>query len=77
MRIACLQALPQLAHHIRVEQKYRVRVRHTARRAVASPEQVAAHECHKAHLIKTREEIERIKRALLASCDARPQSLSL
>ena len=67
--------LSQLAHHIRLEQKYRVRVRHTARRAVASPEQVAAHECHKAHLIKAREEIEKIKNTLLAQSDAQPQSL--
>ncbi|KAF8267487.1 hypothetical protein EI94DRAFT_1730452 [Lactarius quietus] len=51
----------KLAHHIRVEQKYRVR-------------QVAAHECHKAHLIKTRAEIESIKRTLLALCDSPPQS---
>jgi hypothetical protein len=64
----------KLAHHIRVEQKYRVRVRHTARRAVASPEQVAAHEYNKARLIKVRDEIEGIKRTLLALCDARPLS---
>ena len=75
MRVECLNVLLQLAHYIRIEQKYRVRVRHTARRTVASPEQVAAHECHKAQLLKAREEIERIKRTLLASCDARPQSL--
>ena len=61
--------LSQLAHHIRVEQKYRVRVRHTGRRAVASPEQVAAHEYNKARLIKVREEIEGIKRTLLSLCD--------
>ena len=52
-----------------------MRVRHTARRAVASPEQVAAHECHKTHLIKAREEIEKIKCMLLALCDGQPQSL--
>ena len=52
---------PQLAHHIRVEQKYRARVRHSARRAVVSPEQAAAHEYHKAVLGKVREDIEAIK----------------
>ncbi|KAH8994613.1 hypothetical protein EDB92DRAFT_2102576 [Lactarius akahatsu] len=62
----------KLAHHIRIEQKYRVRVRHTARRAVASPEQVAAHEYNKGRLVKVRGEIEEIKRTLLALCDPRP-----
>lgn len=62
----------KLAHHIRVEQKYRARVHHTAQRDVASPEQVAAHGYNKFRLIKVREEIEGIKRTLLASCDARP-----
>jgi len=55
---------PQLAHHIRVEQKYRARVRHSARRAIASPEQAAAHEYHKAVLGKVREDIETIKHAM-------------
>jgi len=67
----------KLAHHIRVEQKSRARVRHNARRAVASPEQVAAHECHKAQLIKARGEIEKIKHTLLALCDARPLSCEM
>ncbi|KAH9174396.1 hypothetical protein EDB89DRAFT_569248 [Lactarius sanguifluus] len=65
----------KLAHHIRIEQKYRVRVRHTARRAVASPEQVAAHEYNKARLVKVRGEIEEIKRTLLALCDPRRHPL--
>ncbi|KAH8984183.1 hypothetical protein EDB86DRAFT_3084735 [Lactarius hatsudake] len=65
----------KLAHHIRIEQKYRVRVRHTARRAVASPEQVAAHEYNKGRLVKVRGEIEEIKRTLLALCDPRPHRL--
>ncbi|KAI9441052.1 hypothetical protein BJY52DRAFT_1320951 [Lactarius psammicola] len=64
----------KLAHHIRVEQRYRVRVRYTARRAVASPEQVAAHEYYKNRLVQVRQEIEGIKSTLLALCD--PRSLS-
>jgi CRISPR/Cas system-associated exonuclease Cas4 (RecB family) len=62
----------QLAYHIRVEQKYRVRVRHTARRAVPSPEQAAAHEYNKARLVKVREDIEEIKRALRTASGPRP-----
>jgi len=50
----------KLAHHIRVEQKYRARVRHAARRSVASPEQAAAREYHKTRLAEVREEIEAI-----------------
>jgi hypothetical protein len=52
----------KLAHHIRVEQKCRARVRHAARRAVASPEQVSAYEYHKANLAKVRQDIEKIAR---------------
>ena len=52
----------QLAHHIRIEQKCRSRVRHAARRAVASPEQVSAYEYHKANLAKVRQDIEEIAR---------------
>ncbi|KAI9441811.1 hypothetical protein H4582DRAFT_1413981 [Lactarius indigo] len=65
----------KLAYHIRIEQKYRVRVRHTARRLVASPEQAAAHEYNKARLVSVRGEIEGIKRTLLALCDPRPYPL--
>ncbi|KAI0253699.1 hypothetical protein BJV78DRAFT_1191352 [Lactifluus subvellereus] len=62
----------KLAYHIRVEQKYRVRVRHSARCAVPSPEQAAAHEYQKARLAKVREDIEEIKRALHAAGGPRP-----
>ncbi|KAH9058241.1 hypothetical protein EDB87DRAFT_1627311 [Lactarius vividus] len=65
----------KLAHYVRTEQKYRVRVRHTARRAVASPEQVAAHEYNKGRLIEVRGEIEVIKRTLRGLCDPRPYPL--
>jgi len=50
----------KLAHYIRVEQKYRARVHHAARRTVASVEQAAAHEFHKTRLAEVREEIEAI-----------------
>jgi len=57
----CQSRFPSyLAHHIRVEQKYRARVRHAARLAVASPEQAAAHEYHKTRLAKVREDLEAI-----------------
>ncbi|KAH9981554.1 hypothetical protein BJV74DRAFT_989419 [Russula compacta] len=57
----------KLAHHIQLEQKWRARVRHAARRAVTSLEQTAAHEYHRARLAKVREDIEEIKHALVGS----------
>jgi len=54
----------KLAHHVRVEQKYRARVRHSARRAVDSPEQAAVHEYHKAVLCRVREDIEGLKHGM-------------
>ncbi|KAI0264249.1 hypothetical protein BC834DRAFT_277332 [Gloeopeniophorella convolvens] len=60
----------KLAHHIRTEQKYRVRMRQTAQRVVASPEQAAAHEYNKARLAQARAEIEGIRHSLASSRNA-------
>lgn len=65
----------KLAHHIRVEQKYRARVRHAARRTVASPEQAAALEYHKTRLAEVREDIEAVITVARNALPRRPSNV--